>query len=78
MTRPHKKALGYKIPPHSSSRLDYALQIRGKTYEGCNSVLSGRTYGVRPFSQVKLLAFACLASCVVAVFGFMWGAGNIY
>jgi hypothetical protein len=40
--------------------------------------LQGRTFGERPFSTIKLLAFAALASCVIAAFGFVWGAYNIY
>lgn len=40
--------------------------------------LQGRTFGERPFSTVKLLALAALASGAVAAFGFVWGAFNLY
>jgi ribosomal protein S27E len=40
--------------------------------------LQGRTFGERPFSMVKLLVFAALASSAVVAFGFVWGALNLY
>ena len=40
--------------------------------------LQGRTFGERPFSTVKLLAFAAAVSAAVTAFGFVWGALNIY
>ncbi len=40
--------------------------------------LAGRTFGERPFSTIKLLFFACLASTACAAFGFMWGAMRFY
>ena len=40
--------------------------------------LHGRTFGERPFSKVKLLALAALASSAVVAFGFVWGALNLY
>lgn len=40
--------------------------------------LHGRTFGERPFSRVKLLAYAALASSVAAALGFLWGASGIY
>jgi len=40
--------------------------------------LHGRTFGERPFSTAKLLAFAGVLSAAAALFGFAWGALNIY
>ncbi len=40
--------------------------------------LHGRTFGERPFSTIKLLGLAALASLASALLGFLWGAFQIF
>ncbi|MEM8653908.1 MAG: hypothetical protein AAGF36_04120 [Pseudomonadota bacterium] len=39
--------------------------------------MQGRTYGERPFSQLKLAGAAAVLSAVTIAFGFAWGAGGL-
>ena len=53
-------------------------EYNGKPMKIVSCGMRGRTFGERPFSIYKLLAFAALASSAVAAFGFFWGAANLY
>jgi len=56
--------------------LHYSHQ--GKPMKVVTCGLRGRTFGERPFSTLKLFAFAVLASCAVTAFGVAWGASGIF
>ena len=53
-------------------------EYNGKPMKVVTCGLHGRTYGERPFSTLKLLAYATALATGVAMFGFAWGAGNLY
>ena len=53
-------------------------EYKGKRMKVATCGLHGRTFGERPFSKPKLLAFAAIAATAAAAFGFFWGATGIY
>ncbi|MEM0943972.1 MAG: hypothetical protein AAGI70_08500, partial [Pseudomonadota bacterium] len=50
----------------------------GKRMKVVTCGLKGRTFGERPFSQVKLFCYAAVLSSAATAFGFVWGALNIF
>jgi len=56
--------------------LHYSYQ--GKPMKVVTCGLRGRTFGERPFSTVKLFAFAAVVSSAVTAFGFIWGALQLF
>ncbi|QGX98183.1 TFIIB-type zinc ribbon-containing protein [Roseovarius faecimaris] len=55
--------------------LHYAY--RGKPYKVVVSGIDGRSFGERPFSNIKLAAYSGLASAAVIAFGLLWGAAGL-
>lgn len=53
-------------------------EYQGKKLKIASCGLRGRTFGERPFSTPKLVAFAAIAASAAAAFGFLWGASGLY
>ncbi len=52
-------------------------QYSGKAYKVVVSGIDGRTFGERPFSTLKMLAYSSALTAAALVFGLMWGAAGL-